>query len=66
MKKVGSLATYWVHSEDWSDWADAQADLSLLGTHAILLVLSWDAHIQSDSQDSLVILIHPPIILREN
>ena len=25
-RKLGSLAT---HSEDWSDWADAQADLSL-------------------------------------
>ena len=23
------LVTHWVHSEDWSDWADAQADLSL-------------------------------------
>ena len=28
-------------SEDWSDWVDAQADQSSLGTHAILLVLSW-------------------------
>ena len=35
-----SLATNWSHSEDWSDWMDAQADLSLLGTHVILLVLS--------------------------
>ena len=25
----------------WSDWADAQADLSSLGTRVILLVLSW-------------------------
>ena len=25
----------------WSDWVDAQADLSSLGTHVILLVLSW-------------------------
>ena len=23
-RKVGSLATHWVHSEDWSDWADAR------------------------------------------
>ena len=29
-RNLGSLATHWAHSEDWSDWADAQADLSLL------------------------------------
>ena len=28
-------------SEDWSDWADAQADLSSLGAQDIWLVLSW-------------------------
>ena len=28
-RKLGSLATHWAHSEDWSDWADAQADPSL-------------------------------------
>ena len=32
-RKLGSLATHWVHSEDWSDWAHAQADLSLRGVH---------------------------------
>ena len=37
-RNLGSLATHWVHSEDWSDWADAE---SLLGTQTILLVLSW-------------------------
>ena len=37
-RKLGSLATHWVHSKDYSDWADAQADRSLLGGHAIL---SW-------------------------
>ena len=31
-RKLGSLATYWAHSEDLSDWVDAQADLSSLGT----------------------------------
>ena len=52
-----SLYTQWVakdpsflhaDSEDWSDWADAQAELirpvwaeSSLGAHAIMLVLSW-------------------------
>ena len=28
-----SLITYWVHSEDWSDWADAKADRSLRWAH---------------------------------
>ena len=28
-RKLGSLATHWAHSEDWSDWMDAQADLSI-------------------------------------
>ena len=32
--KLGSLATHWVHREDWSDWADAQADLSLHWAHS--------------------------------
>ena len=27
--KLGSLASHWAYSEDWSDWADAQADLSI-------------------------------------
>ena len=31
--KLGPLATHWVHSEDWSDWGDAQADLSLHWAH---------------------------------
>ena len=29
-RKLGSLATQWMHSEDWSDWANAQADESSL------------------------------------
>ena len=31
----GSLATHWAHNEDWSwsDWMDAQADLSLRWLH---------------------------------
>ena len=33
-RKFGSLATRWAHSEDWSDWADAQADLSLRWAHS--------------------------------
>ena len=42
-RKLGSLATHWVQSEDWSDWADAQADLSLHWTHThfVGFVMSW-------------------------
>ena len=32
-RNLASLATHWVHREDWSNWADAQADLSLCWTH---------------------------------
>ena len=32
-RKPGSWATHWAHNEDWSDWADAQADLSLRWAH---------------------------------
>ena len=37
-RKLGSLATHWAHSEDWSDWAEAQADLSLRWAH---MPLCW-------------------------
>ena len=37
-RKLGSLATHWVHSEDWSDWADTQADLSLRWAHSHFVV----------------------------
>ena len=42
-RQLGSLATHWMHSEDWSDWADAQADLSLrwAHTHFVGFVMSW-------------------------
>ena len=36
-RKLGPLATHWAHSEDWSDWADAQADLSLRWAHTHLV-----------------------------
>ena len=39
-RNIGPLTTCWAHSEDWSDWADAQADLRLLWAYIILLVLS--------------------------
>ena len=33
-RNLGSLATHWAHSEDWSHWADAQAGLSLCWVHS--------------------------------
>ena len=36
-RKLGSLATHWAHSEDWSDWADIQADMSLRWAHSHFL-----------------------------
>ena len=33
-RKLKSLTTHRAHSEDWSDWADAQADLSLRWAHS--------------------------------
>ena len=32
-RNLGPLASHWAHSEDWSAWADAQADLSLRWAH---------------------------------
>ena len=32
-RNLGSVATHWLHSEDWSDWADAQTDLRLRCAH---------------------------------
>ena len=42
-RKLRSLATHWAHIEDWSDWADAQADLSLswAHTHFVGFIVSW-------------------------
>ena len=40
-RKLGSLATHWKHSEDWSDWADAQADLSLRWAY---MTFCWFCH----------------------
>ena len=39
-RRFGSLTPNKVHSKVWSDWVDAQADLSLHMVHVILLVLS--------------------------
>ena len=54
-RKLGSSATHWAHSEDsdqtgrmprlifWSDWADAQVDLSLRWTHThfVGFLMTW-------------------------
>ena len=40
-RKLGSLATHWAHSEDWSDWADARTDLSLRWAH---MPFCWFCH----------------------
>ena len=44
-RNFGSLATHWAHSEDAdrSDWADAQADLSLRWAHSHIVgfVMRW-------------------------
>ena len=39
-RNLASLATHWVHSEDWSDWVDAQVNLSLCWVHKSFCHLS--------------------------
>ena len=38
-----NLATHWAHNEDWSDWVDARADLSLCWVHRLFVgfVMLW-------------------------
>ena len=40
-RSIGSLVTHWAHSEDWSDWAAAQAGLSLHWVHRLFC---WFCH----------------------
>ena len=40
-RKLGFLATHWAHSEDWSDCAVAQVDLSSLGAQPFC----WFCHV---------------------
>ena len=45
MKKLWVLTnTHWAHSEDWSDWVDVQADLSLRWAHKSFC---WFCHASS-------------------
>ena len=46
-RKLGTLATHWAHSEDWSDWANAQADLSLCWAHTYFC---WFCHVVAHMQ----------------
>ena len=50
-RKLGSLATHWAHSEDWSDWADAQANLSLRLAH---MPFCWFCHALTQMSVSLI------------
>ena len=70
-KKLGSLATHWAHSEDWSDWADVQADLGLRWAHSHFVRLchvvliwwcgyGWDFDFDCDSSWSLPIHVYCP------
>ena len=42
-RKFGSSTTHWAHSDDWSDWADAEAELSLRWAHSHIVgfVTRW-------------------------
>ena len=42
-RNFGSLVSHWAHSKDWSDWVDAQADLSLhwVHSHFVGFVMLW-------------------------
>ena len=57
-RKLGSLAAHWVHGEDWSDWADAQADLSLRWTY---MPFCWFCH--EAAHFMTAVWLHPRLIL---
>ena len=57
-RKPGSLDTYWVHSEDWSDWADVQADLSLCWAHRSFY---WFCH---EAAHIFFLLAYPPFAIQ--
>ena len=42
-RSLSSLATHWVHSEDWSDWADTYVDLIFPWepSHFVGFVMRW-------------------------
>ena len=63
-RSIGSLATHRAHSEDWSDWADAQADLSLRWAHEpICWFCRAAAHFFSGGGCFKVIAVLPDVYL---
>ena len=60
-RKRWTLVTHWVHSEDWSNWADAQADLSLIWAHFVgfvmrkLIYFLKEAHLAKDIESPGII-----------
>ena len=46
IKNIGSSVIHWAHCEDWSDWADAQADLSLRWEQSFCCFCHEVAHIK--------------------
>ena len=58
-RKLGSLATHWGHNEDWSAWADTQADLSSLGAQSFCWFCHDVAHIMSMMYHTFLLHIAP-------
>ena len=59
-RNLRSLATHWVHSEDWSDWVDAQADLSLRWAHSHFVGFVMLRLILFSSFTVNILIIHTP------
>ena len=45
------------HSEDWLDWADAQADQSLHWAHIILLASRSDSYFKQKKEELAVFIL---------
>ena len=46
-RNIGPLTTYWAHSEDWSDWADFQADWVFTGRAMSFCFFMWRLKLKS-------------------
>ena len=58
-RNIGPLSTYWAHSEDWSDSADALADLSLCYGHTVHFVGFVTRQLSSEVLDQYCLHICP-------
>ena len=58
-RSTGSLATHWAHSEDWSDWADAQRLHS-----TIVFSIDNNVNISSTCSKTVHTKFTKPLILR--